>query len=78
MEVHHNLNEDNYDVKLKIVIAEEIYKCNECRLEALQQLMDLSATDDTTYFDSSTGFKNVLLPYAERLITHLKKEYDIQ
>ena len=82
-------------------------------LEASQQLLDLSATDDTTYFDTSTGFKNVMLPlyednksslprffnkidfeigatslyiyniqtsipFAERLIAYLKKEYDIQ
>jgi hypothetical protein len=104
-----------YDVKLKIVFAaEEIYtNATNAGLEASQQLMDLSATDDTTYFDTSTGFKNVMLPlyednksslprffnkidfeigatrlyimniervlpYAERLIAYLKKEYDIQ
>ena len=103
-----------YDVKLKIVFAaEEIYtNATNGALEASQQLMNLSATDDTTYFDSSTGFKNVMLPlyednksslprffnkidfeigatrlynyniqrvlpYAERLIAYLKKEYDI-
>jgi hypothetical protein len=104
-----------YDVKLKIVFAaEEIYtNATNAGLEASQQLMDLSATDDTTYFDTSTGFKNVMLPlyednksslprffnkidfeigatrlyimniervlpYAERLMAYLKKEYDIQ
>ena len=105
----------SYDVKLKIVYAaEEIYtNATNAALEASQQLLDLSAYDDTTYFDTATGFKNVMLPlyadnksslprffnkidfeigatklyimniqrvlpYAERLIAYLKKEYDIK
>jgi len=33
--------------------------------EASQQLLDLSASDDTAYFDTATGFKNVMLPLYE-------------
>lgn len=104
-----------YDVKLKIIYAaEDIYsKATTEALEAAQQLLDLAASEDTTYFsDDSSNFKNVMLPlyednssslprffnkidfesgatqnyiyniqrvlpYTERLITYLKKEYDI-
>jgi hypothetical protein len=104
-----------YDVKLKIIYAAETLYTNaaSATLESSQQLLDLSANEDTKYFDTSTGFKNVMLPlyldnasslprffnkidfeigatrlyinniqkvlpYAERLIAYLKKEYDIK
>src|SRR5215471_17117351 len=104
-----------YDVKLKIIYAAEaLYTtATGATLESSQQLLDLSANENTRYFDTSTGFKNVLLPlyldnasslprffnkvdfeigatrlyvyniqrvlpYAERLIAYLKKEYDIE
>jgi hypothetical protein len=104
-----------YDVKLKIIYATEALYTNATNtaLESLQQLIDLSAKEDTKYFDTSTGFKNVMLPlyldnpsslprffnkidfeigatrfymyniqgvlpYTERLIAYLKKEYDIK
>jgi hypothetical protein len=104
-----------YDGKLKIVDAAETIYFNgtNAAMEASQQLLDLSANEDTTYFDTSTGFKNVMLPlyldnasglprffnkidfeigatrlyvfnikrvlpYAERLIAYLKKEYNIE
>lgn len=53
-----------YDVRLKFIYASEnLYTTatNEALLVA-QQLMDLSVSIDTTYFDTSTGFKNVQLP----------------
>ncbi len=105
----------SYDVNLKIIYASENLYVNATNsaLEAAQQLLDLSASNDTTYFDTSFGFKNVMLPlyednasslprffnkidfeigatqnyiyniqrvlpYAERLITYLKKEYDLK
>ncbi len=105
----------SYDVKLKIIYAaEDLYtKATNEALEAAQQLLDLSARYDTTYFDTSIGFKNVMLPlfednnsslprffnkidfeigatqnyiynirkglpFAERLISYLKKEYDLK
>jgi hypothetical protein len=103
-----------YDEKLKIIFATETIYTNatNAALEAGQQLLDLSASNDTRYFDTATGFKNVMLPllidnassmprffnkmhfeigatrlyiyniqrvlpYAERLIAYLKKEYNI-
>lgn len=105
----------SFDVKLKIIYASEILytRATDEALNAAQQLLDLSASNDTAYYDTSTGFKNVLLPlyednkaslprffnkidfeiggtqnyiyniqlvlpYAERLIAYLKKEYDIK
>jgi len=104
-----------YDVKLKIIDAAEgiYFNGTNAAMEASQQLLDLSANEDTTYFDTSTGFKNVMLPlyldntsslprffnkidfeigatrlyvyniqrvlpFAERLIAYLKKEYNIE
>jgi hypothetical protein len=105
----------SYDVKLKIIYASEVLytKATDAALDAAQQLLDLSASNDTTYFDTATGFKNKMLPlfednasslprffnkidfeigatqnyiyniqrvlpYANRLIAYLKKEYDIE
>jgi len=105
----------SYDVKLKIIYASEVLytKATDAALDAAQQVLDLSSSNDTTYFDTSKGFKNKMLPlfedntsslprffnkidfeigatqnyifniqrvlpYAERLIAYLKKEYDIQ
>ena len=105
----------SFDVRLKIIYAaEDIYtKATNEALEAAQQLLDLSVSEDSTYFDTSTGFKNVMLPlyednqsslprffnkidfesgatqnyinniqrilpYTERLIAYLKKEYDLE
>ena len=104
-----------YDVKLKIIYAAEALYTNAtgATLESSQQLLDLSANEDTKYFDTSTGFKNIMLPlyldnasslsrffnkvdfeigatrlyinniqkvlpYAERLIAYLKKEYGLK
>ncbi len=104
-----------YDVKLKIIYAAEAIYINATNvtLESSQQLLDQSATEDSNYFDTGNGFKNVLLPlyednqsslprffnkidfeigatrlyinninkvlpYTERLITYLKKEYDLK
>jgi hypothetical protein len=104
-----------YDVKLKIIYATEAVYTNATNvtLESSQQLLDLLVTEDSNYFDTSTGFKNILLPlyedsqsslprffnkidfeigatrlyinnikkvlpYAERLIAYLKKEYDLK
>jgi hypothetical protein len=105
----------SYNVKLKIVDAVESIYFNgtNSAMEASQQLLDLSANNDTAYYDTSTGFKNVMLPlyldnpsslprffnkvdfeigatrlyvyniqrvlpYAERLIAYLKKEYNLE
>jgi hypothetical protein len=105
----------SYNVKLKIIDAAEATYFNgtNAAMEASQQLLDLSASDDTAYFTINTGFKNVMLPlyldnasslprffnkidfeigatrlyvyniqkvlpYAERLITYLKREYNIE
>ncbi len=53
-----------YDIKLKsIFVAEALYtNASNAALEAAQQLLDLSASNDTAYFDTATGFKNALLP----------------
>ena len=105
----------SYDVMLKIIYASEVLytKATDEALDAAQQVLDLSALNDTTYFDTSTGFKNVMLPlyednaaslprffnkihfeigatqnyinniqrvlpFTERLIAYLKKEYNIK
>ncbi len=104
-----------YDVKLKIIYAAEaLYTdATNATLESCQQLLDLYANEDSNYYDTSSGFKNVLLPlyednpsslprffnkidfeigatrlyvdniqkvlpYTERLIAYLEKEYDIE
>lgn len=89
----------SYDVRLKVIYASEI--------------LYLSASNDTAYYDADTGFKNKILPffednasslprffnkmdfeigatqnyiyniqkvlpYAERLIAYLNKEYDLE
>ena len=53
-----------YDVRLKMISATEALYTNatNAALEAAQQLLDLSASSNTAYFDTATGFKNVLLP----------------
>lgn len=105
----------SYDVKLKIIYASEVLytKATDAALDAAQQVLDLSASNDATYFDSASGFKNKMpplfednasslprffnkidfeigatenyiyniqrvLPYAERLIAYLKKEYNLE
>lgn len=57
----------NFDVELKIIYAaEDLYtKATNDALEAAQQLLDLSITSDSTYFDTSTGFKHIMLPLLE-------------
>jgi len=54
----------SYDVKLKVISASEVLytKATDAALEAAQQVLDLAASSDTTYFDTATGFKNVMLP----------------
>ncbi|MBV9962445.1 MAG: hypothetical protein JO072_09375 [Parafilimonas sp.] len=56
-----------FDVKLKIIYsAENLYtNATSAALEAAQQLFDLSISNDTTYFDTATGYKNVMLPLYE-------------
>lgn len=53
-----------YDVRLKSIFASEALYTNasNAALEAAQQLLDLSVSNDTAYFDTETGFKNVMLP----------------
>jgi len=57
----------SYDVNLKVIYAaEDLYtKATSAALDAAQQLLDLSASDDTAYFDTSNGFRNVMLPLLE-------------
>ena len=49
----------SYDVNLKIIYAsEELYtKATNAALDAAQQLLDLSASDDTAYFDTAMALK---------------------
>ena len=53
-----------YDVRLKFIYASEnlYFTATNAALSEGQQLFDLAISIDTTYFDTSTGFKNVMLP----------------
>ncbi len=54
----------SYDVRTKIIYASENLYTNATgnAMAAGQQLLDLAATYDTSYYDSITGFKPVMLP----------------
>src|SRR5690242_6888876 len=56
-----------YDVKLKLIYsAEEVYlKGTNDALDASQQLLNFSALDSTTYFDTAYSFNKQLLPLYE-------------